>query len=110
MRYIPSQGDIITMDFDPQMGHEQGGRRPALVVSNAKYNRFCKMAVVCPITNVDKEHAFHVKLGDGYHTKGVVLCDQFRAMDIIARNATLRESVSSDILDEVIDIICSFME
>ena len=53
MLYIPNQGDIIVLDFDPQAGFEQKGRRPALVVSNNKYNKHCKMAMVCPITNTN---------------------------------------------------------
>ena len=108
--YIPKQGDIITMDFDPQVGFEQSGRRPALVISNEMYNRHCKMAIVCPITNTDKNHAFHVKLNDEIKTTGVILCDQVRTLDVIARNAAYKEFMSDDILCEVIDLICSFIE
>ena len=55
MAYIPNQGDIVYMDFDPQAGHEQKGRRTALVVSNYTYNKVTKMALVCPITNTDRK-------------------------------------------------------
>ncbi|MCL2351320.1 MAG: type II toxin-antitoxin system PemK/MazF family toxin [Firmicutes bacterium] len=110
MPYVPDQGDIVVMDFDPQTGFEQKGRRPALVVSNNKYNRHCKMAMVCPITNTDKDHPFHIRLDKGTHTAGVILCDQVRALDITARNAVYAESVADEIVEEAIDLICSFVE
>ena len=113
MSYIPNQGDIIVMDFDPQAGFEQKGRRPALVVSNNKYNKHCRMAMVCPITNTDKadkKHVFHIQLDNDMQTTGVILCDQVRALDVSARNAVYKESASDEILDEAIDLICSFVE
>ena len=110
MQYLPQQGDIVIMDFDPQLGFEQQGRRPALVVSNSIYNRHCKMAMVCPITNTDKGHAFHIPLDNNTQITGVVLCDQIRALDITARNAVYKESVSDDIIDRVTDLICSFVD
>ena len=109
MPYTPNQGDIIIMDFDPQSGYEQQGRRPALVISNNIYNRHCKMAMVCPITNTDKNHAFHIRLDNSTVTSGVVLCDQVRALDVTARNAVYKESVSDSIIDKTIELICSFM-
>ena len=110
MPYTPNQGDIIMINFDPQAGHEQKGRRPALVVSNKIYNSHCKMVMACPITNTDKKHAFHILLDDRTETTGVILCDQIRALDISARNAVYVEYVSDDVLDEAIDLICSFVE
>jgi len=110
MSYMPNKGDIMILDFDPQAGYEQKGRRPALVVSNDHYNRHCKMVMVCPITNTDKNHAFHVRLDSRTHTTGVILCDQMRALDIRARNAAFKETIPDDILDEAIDIIASFIE
>ncbi|MDR0495981.1 MAG: type II toxin-antitoxin system PemK/MazF family toxin [Treponema sp.] len=104
------QGDIIWLDFNPQIGHEQKGRRPALVISNETFNNFSKMAIVCPITNVDKNHPFHLKLNENTKTKGVVLCDQARTLDINARKYKLIENVPEDILSEVIDIIYGFIE
>ena len=109
MLYTPAQGDIVVMDFDPQTGFEQHGRRPALVVSNETYNRHCKMVIVCPITNTDKNHAFHVRLDDSTMTTGVVLCDQVRALDIAARNAVFSERAPNELLDDAIDIIDSFL-
>jgi mRNA interferase MazF len=79
------QGFIIWLDFDPQTGHEQKGRRPALVISNKTFNKFSKLVIVCPITNTDKNHPFHVKLDNRTKTTGAVLCDQARTLDISAR-------------------------
>ena len=110
MKYTPNQGDIIMMDFDPQKGFEQKGRRPALVVSNNVFNQHSKLAMVCPITNTDKAHVLHIPLGNDTKTTGVILCDQTRALDVVARNADYVEHVSDDVLDRVIDMVCSFVE
>jgi len=104
------QGDIIWLNFDPQTGHEQKGRRPAVVVSNESFNRFSKMAIVCPITNTDKNHPFHIKLNPKTSTKGVILCDQPRTLDIYARQFETIESLPNNLLLEVIDIINGFIE
>jgi len=109
------QGDIIWLDFDPQTGHEQtsrlgGSRRPALVISNETFNSFSSLAIVCPITNTNKNHPFHVKLDKRTKTTGVILSDQSRTLDIKARNYEFIEKIPDDILFEVIDIISGFIE
>ena len=104
------QGNIIWLDFNPQIGHEQNGRRPALVISNETFNDFSKMAIVCPITSMDKNHPFHVRLNEKTKTKGVILFDQARTLDIKARKYELIENIPEDILSEVIDIIYGFIE
>jgi mRNA interferase MazF len=104
------QGQIIWLDFDPQIGHEQKGRRPALVVSNGSFNKFSNLAIVCPITNTDKNHPFHIKLDQRTKTTGVVLCDQTRTLDIKARNYSHIEELPEDLLFDVIDIISGFVE
>ncbi|GMO54818.1 MAG: endoribonuclease MazF [Termitinemataceae bacterium] len=104
------QGDIIWLDFDPQAGHEQRGRRPALILSNESFNNFSKLAIVCPITNRDKDHPFHIKLDDRTKTTGVILCDQVRTLDINARNFEFIENVTDDILLDVLDIVNGFIE
>jgi len=104
------QGDIIWLDFDPQTGHEQKGRRPALVVSNETFNSFSSLAIVCPITNTNKKHPFHVKLDKRTKTTGVILSDQPRTLDIEARNYESIEKIPDEVLSEVIDIISGFIE
>ena len=104
------QGDIIWLNCDPQTGHEQKGRRPALVISNETFNRFSSLTVVCPITNTNKKHPFHVKLDKRTKTTGVILSDQARTLDIKARNYEFIEKIPDDILFEVIDVISGFIE
>ena len=104
------QGDIIWLDFDPQTGHEQKGRQPALVVSNETFNHFSNLAIVCPITNTNKDYPFHVKLDGRTKTTGNILADQARTLDINTRNYEFIENIPDDILLEVIDIISGFIE
>ncbi len=110
MNYIPKQGDIIFLEFDPQAGHEQKGKRPAVVVSNNVYNNFTKIAIVCPITNTDKDFPLHVVLDNRTKTTGVVMCEQVKALDIDARNAIFKEKIPKDLLNEIIDILIGFVE
>ena len=104
------QGSIVLIDFDPQAGYEQKGRRPALVISNDLFNRFSKMAILCPITNTDKNHPLHVKLNKETRTTGVILCDQVKTMDIKIRNFKYLENIPEDVLENVVDIVSSLIE
>lgn len=110
MRYSPEQGDIVLLEFDPQAGHEQKGKRPALVVSNNTFNRFTDIAMVCPITRNDREFPLHVKLDERTKTTGVIMCEQVKALDINARKASFFEKTPKEILEEVVDIIAGFVE
>ena len=103
------QGDIIVMDFNPQQGHEQNGRRPAIILSNDILNQHSSLAFVCPITNTDKDHPFHVKLDERTQTTGVILCDQGKMLDVKARNARFKEKCPLDIWNEAKDIFISFL-
>jgi len=105
-----NQGDIVYLDFDPQAGHEQKGRRPALVISNTVFNRFSNLTMVCPITNTDKNHPFHIRLDDSLKTKGVILCDQARILDTEARNASFVEKAPMGITALAVDIVIGFVE
>ena len=108
--YIPEQGDIIYLEFDPQAGHEQKGKRPALVVSNNTFNKFTKLAMVCPITNTDRGFPLHVQLDERSKISGVIMCEQIKSLDITARNASFAGKVPPDILAEVADIVIGFVE
>lgn len=108
-QYKPKQGDIIYLDFNPQAGHEQAGRRPALIVSNNDFNDFARNgAIVCPITNTDRDLPIHVKLPSGMKTTGVIMCDQVKSLDMTVRNATFYEEVSNDVLYDVLEKIKLF--
>ena len=104
------QGDIIIVDFDPQAGHEQKGRRPAVIVSNDSFNQFSSMYMICPITNVNKNHPFHIPLDDKTNTNGVILCDQARVFDIKARNFEFIERLPNEILDKLKQLLIGFIE
>jgi mRNA interferase MazF len=112
MAYIPKQGDIIKMNFNPTKGHEQRGySRPAVVVSNAAYNQFARgVALVCPITNTDRDIVLHPKLDNRTKTTGVIMTDQVKALDLLERNAEYIEPIPIDILIEVCDIVSGYSE
>lgn len=107
---IFEQGDIVYLDFDPQSGHEQKGRRPALVVSNNLFNRVSNLTMVCPITNTDRGHPFHLRLDERTKTTGVVMCDQARMLDLGSRHADFAEKAPDEITAEAIDLIMGFIE
>ena len=110
-RNMVKQGDIIWINFNPQAGHEQSGRRPALVISNSSFTQITqKAAMVCPITKTDKSLPFHINLDDRTQTTGVVLCDQAKIIDIQARNFEFIEKAPEEIVLEAIDIINGFIE
>jgi len=104
------QGDIIFLDFETGASHEQKGRRPAIVISNNLFNQFSGLAMVCPITHTKKNHPLHIKLEETLKTKGVILCDQARILDITARNASYVERVSLELVSKVSDMISGFVE
>lgn len=110
MSYIPEQGDIVFLGFDPQAGHEQKGRRPALVVSNNTFNRFTNMAIVCPITNTNRGFPLHVSLDGRTKTTGAIMCEQVKSLDIAARKAVFIEQAPKDVLEEAVDIMIGFVE
>lgn len=103
------QGDIVYLDFDPQAGHEQKGRRPALVVSNDLFNRVSSLTMVCPITHTDRGHPFHVRLDERTKTDGVIMCDQARMLDLSSRHASYEEKAPADLVAEAVDLIMGFM-
>jgi mRNA interferase MazF len=85
--YVPAQGDLVWFDFDPQAGHEQGGRRPAVVLSPKAYNQLIGLALVCPVTSREKGYPFEVKLPTGLPIAGVILADHVKSQDWRARRA-----------------------
>ncbi len=105
MRYIPERGDIVWLDFDPQAGHEQAGRRPALVISPFSYNQKVRLAIFCPITSQEKGFPFEVKLPKNLKAKGVVLADQVKNHDWQQRNVEFFCKVPEEVLEEVFEKI-----
>lgn len=104
-RYIPTKGDLIAVSFDPQSGHEQKGRRPALVISNDLFNRRTGLAIVCPITRTRRNLPFHVALPEETSVTGFVMVEQVKAIDFRARRAKLIEGCTISTLNEVLSIL-----
>ncbi len=100
--YIPNRGDIIWLNFNPQSGREQMGRRPALVISPKSYNSKVGLVLVCPITSQIKGYPFEVLLPADLQTQGVVISDQLKSLDWRHRNAEFIESVSAELCQEII--------
>jgi len=95
------QGDIVIVDFTPTLGHEQMGKRPAVIISKDKYNNITKQIIVCPITTKTKNLPMRIKLDERIQTQGFVMCDQVRTLDIKARNPVFAEKIPKDILDTI---------
>jgi mRNA interferase MazF len=100
--YVPERGDIIWLVFDPQAGHEQAGRRPALVISPGSYNATTNLALFCPITSRVKGYPFEVLLPEDGKVIGAVLSDQIKSLDWKARKAKLITRTSPEMIAEVL--------
>jgi len=103
--YVPKQGDIIAITFDPQSGHEQKGRRPAFVISKDLFNRKTGMAMVCPITKTELRFPFHVPVPVNSKLSGFIMVEQVKFVDYRSRRAKRIEHVSDELLSEVLSIL-----
>jgi len=104
-KYIPRKGDFITLSFDPQAGHEQQGRRPALVISNYLFNKHTGLAIVCPITHTNRQIPFHLPLPSSPRLKGFVMAEQVKSIDYDARKAKFVEKAPNQLVEDVISVI-----
>ena len=102
---VPRQGDLVALDFDPQAGHEQRGRRPALVVSKDAFNKATGMAICCPVTNSNRGVPFHVPLAGRTSLTGFVMCEQVKSLDYRSRGLKLIERAPQELLEDVLAII-----
>ena len=102
MAWIPERGDIVWITMNPTVGHEQSGRRPALVLSPASYNGKVRLAILCPITSQAKGYPFEVAIPGGLAVEGVVLSDQAKSLDWSERGAEFACRVPSAITAEVL--------
>jgi mRNA interferase MazF len=103
--YIPRKGDLIAMSFDPQAGHEQRGRRPALVVSNDLFNRHTGLCIACPVTNTSRDYPFHVPLPGATGVTGFVMVEQVKSIDYRAWKAKRLTAAPPGLLDEVLSLL-----
>jgi mRNA interferase MazF len=99
---VPDRGDAVWIRFNPQAGHEQARRRPALVLSPAAYNGKVGLAILCPITAQARGYPFEVSVIAASSVRGVVLADQVKSLDWRVRQAELIESLPTAVVDEVL--------
>ncbi len=103
--FVPAQGDIVVLSFDPQTGHEQMGRRPALVVSVGAFSKATRLAICCPITNTDRGTPFHVPVPSESGLTGFVMCEQIKSVDYRARKMKRIGTAPKEFMDEVLAVI-----
>ena len=99
--YVPDAGDLVWLTFDPQAGHEQRGRRPALILSPRIYNSKARLAVACPITSQVKGYPFEVTLPSDGKISGVVLADHVKNLDWQARRIVFEAKAPTEVITEV---------
>ncbi len=102
---VPQRGDAVWIDFSPQTGNEQAGRRPAVVLSPEAYNGRVGLALLCPITSRVKGYPFEVAIPSGLNVRGVILADQVKSLDWRARNAEVVSPLPTETVDEVLEKI-----
>ena len=103
--YVPEKGDFITISFDPQSGHEQKGKRPALVISNFLFNKATGLAIVCPITNTNRNIPFHLSVPSASSLTGFVMAEQVKSVDYNARKARFVEKAPVQYVEDVVAVI-----
>jgi mRNA interferase MazF len=102
VEYVPDRGDVVWIGLNPQAGHEQAGRRPAVVLSPASYNGKVGLAILCPVTSQVKGYPFEVVLPPGLSVKGVALADQVKSLDWRARRADLIGRLPTELIDGIL--------
>jgi mRNA interferase MazF len=103
--YVPDRGDLIWLNFNPQAGREQGGHRPALVVSPKTYNQKVGLALCCPVTSQVKGYPFEVVLPKGLPVLGAVLSDHIKSLDWRSRQAEFKGRAPKAVVNEVLEKI-----
>ena len=103
--YVAHKGDFVSLSFDPQSGHEQKGRRPALVISNDLFNKHTRLAIVCPVTNTYRGIPFHLPVGPSSKLTGFVMVEQVKSVDYVARRVRFIERARAALLNDVIAVL-----
>jgi mRNA interferase MazF len=109
VKYLPEQGDIVTLDFTPQAGHEHWGRRPAVIVSNLLFNRHVGLALACPITNTQRDFPFHVAVRSERIT-GFVMVEQVKSIDYRAREICFVEKAPEAMMREILALLATITQ
>src|SRR6266849_2602648 len=108
--YVPGTGDLIWLNFSPQVGHEQAGRRPALVLSPRVYNERSSLAIVCPISSHSKGYPFEVQMPAAARIKGVILADQLKSVDWQQRRAQRAGKLPAATLEQMRETIAALLQ
>lgn len=108
--YVPQRGDIVWINFTPQAGHEQTGKRPALVISPSIYNKKVGLAVFCPITSQIKGYPFEVIIPESNKIQGVILADQVKSLDYISRKAQFISKLPAEAVGEVLSKLMALLQ
>lgn len=103
--YVPRKGDFVALTFDPQSGHEQRGRRPALVVSNDLFNRHTGLCIACPVTNARRDYPFHVSIPEDCEVSGVVMVEQVKSIDFRSRQVKRIGPAPESVLREALALL-----
>ena len=110
MTYTPDRGDVVWITLNPQAGHEQAGRRPAVVLSPGAYNARVGLALVCPVTSKEKGYPFEVRIPTGLPISGVVLADQLKSLDWRARQAEFVARLPLQTTQEILQKLLVLLE
>ena len=109
VKYIPQQGDIVSLSFDPQSGHEQKGRRPVIIISNEVFNKHLGLAFACPITNTNRSSPFHIEV-DSENITGFIMSEQMKSIDYNSRNIKFIEKTNQKTINKILGIIDSIIQ
>jgi mRNA interferase MazF len=109
VKYIPEQGDIVALSFDPQSGHEQKGRRPAMIISNKIFNQHLGLCFACPITNTKRDFPFHVET-ESENITGFIMGEQMKSIDYNSRNIKFIEKANQHTVSQILGIIDSIIQ
>ena len=109
VKYIPEQGDIVALSFDPQSGHEQKGRRPVIIISNKVFNQHLGLAFACPITNTKRDFPFHIEIQSDNIT-GFIMTEQMKSIDYNSRKIKFIEKADQKTLNKILGIIDSIIQ
>lgn len=109
MAYTPEKGDIVWLNFSPQSGHEQMGRRPAIIVSNTLFNKKTGLSMVCPITSTNRQFPLHIEIKELTRIKGFVMIEQIKSVDFKSRNIEFIEKSNVELLNDVLSMLHACM-
>ena len=109
VKYVPEQGDIVALNFDPQSGHEQKGRRPAIIMSNKIFNQHLGLAFACPITNTKRDFPFHIAV-ESENITGYIMAEQMKSIDYKSRNIKFIEKANAQMVNDILSIIDSILD